>query len=239
MAETIEIKSTPTGPEAPAKTTPASERPAYLPEKFKTPEDLAKAYTDLEKKLGTSPKVEDKTTIEQPKTETNPEQQAPANVADFEAEFAREGKLSDDSYAKLEKQGFSKQVVDNYIAGQHARVEASQNEIFSTVGGKETYGQMVEWAKASMSPAEIQSFNQAVSSNDMNVIKLAVGGLHSRFVAANGRDPKLIGGERTVSGPAPFESTQQLVEAMRDPKYAKDPAYRKTVQDRLARSSIM
>ena len=36
-----------------------TQRPEWLPEKFKTPEDFAKSYTELEKKLGTVPKAPD------------------------------------------------------------------------------------------------------------------------------------------------------------------------------------
>jgi len=34
-----------------------AERPQWLPEKFKTPEDFAKSYSELEKKIGTQPKA--------------------------------------------------------------------------------------------------------------------------------------------------------------------------------------
>ena len=55
MSETITITEAETGPEAPQEEAPQdnqpSERPEWLPEKFKTPEDLAKSYSELEKKL--------------------------------------------------------------------------------------------------------------------------------------------------------------------------------------------
>ena len=53
MAETITITEEPTGPEAPmaAEQDNSSDRPDWLPEKFTSPEDLAKSYAELEKKL--------------------------------------------------------------------------------------------------------------------------------------------------------------------------------------------
>ena len=53
MAETITITEDETGPEAPVAEDNQSERPEWLPEKFKTPEDLAKSYNELSQKLGT------------------------------------------------------------------------------------------------------------------------------------------------------------------------------------------
>ena len=51
MSETITITEAETGPEAPQEEAQdnQSERPEWLPEKFKTPEDLAKSYSELEK----------------------------------------------------------------------------------------------------------------------------------------------------------------------------------------------
>lgn len=40
-------------------TTDTAQRPDWLPEKFKTPEDFAKSYSELEKKIGTQPKAPD------------------------------------------------------------------------------------------------------------------------------------------------------------------------------------
>jgi len=53
MAESITITEDPTGPEAPieAEQDNSSARPEWLPEKFQSPEDLAKSYAELEKKL--------------------------------------------------------------------------------------------------------------------------------------------------------------------------------------------
>jgi hypothetical protein len=84
------LSSPPTGSEKPAAaaaaTTPAAvdtnARPSWLPEKFKTPEQMAEAYSHLEAKLG-QPKSEDKKAPDQ----------APAN-----AEAAKpEDKKADDT----------------------------------------------------------------------------------------------------------------------------------------------
>lgn len=59
-AEAAPVEETNTAPsttEQVATLTDASERPGWLPEKFKSAEDLAKSYTELEKRLG-QPKAE-------------------------------------------------------------------------------------------------------------------------------------------------------------------------------------
>jgi hypothetical protein len=230
-------------------TTPPADRPAWLPEKFATAEDFAKSYTELEKKLGTgTTPPADKTaapTLEVPKTEEGARAQvenAGLNFDEINAEFAKDGKLSDATYEKLSKAGINKGVADGYIAGQQALAAQIRTEVFTAVGGEEAYTEMVTWAKDALSPADITAYNTAVNSGDKSAMKLAVDGLKARYTADNGSSPTLIGGGSgngaQVSGDV-FRSTAELTTAMKDPRYATDPAYRTDVANRLSRSNIM
>ena len=49
--ETVQVEGNITGAEAPIEEGVESERPEWLPEKFKSPEDMAKAYGELEKEF--------------------------------------------------------------------------------------------------------------------------------------------------------------------------------------------
>lgn len=53
LSESTENTETEAAVETPEVTPTSSDRPAWLPEKYKTGEDLAKAYKELESKLGT------------------------------------------------------------------------------------------------------------------------------------------------------------------------------------------
>ena len=201
---------------------------------------MAAAYAALETKLGGQTPPATETPATPPKTETPP-QTPPANVdmAKLSEEFEANGKLSDATYDALKAKGFDKGVVSNYIAGQQARAEQIRTDVFKTVGGEDKYTEMVTWAKGALTPAEANAYDEAVNSGDMAKINLAVSGLFGKYTNANGREPSLVGGTRGASGPAPFESVAQLTAAMRDSRYAKDPAYRKEVENRLAASSIL
>jgi hypothetical protein len=96
---------------------------------------------------------------------------------------------------------------------------------------------MVSWAQANMSEAEIDAYNTAVNSTNPDVIKMAVMGLKGRYEATNGAEPALVSGDLGGVTGAVFESWAQVREAMRDPKYAKDPAYRREVEQKLGRSN--
>jgi hypothetical protein len=97
---------------------------------------------------------------------------------------------------------------------------------------------MIQWAGDNLSPEEVEGFNQIINTQPMAAVKMAVTGLYARYTAVEGREPKLIGGRASKGSSDKFESTAQLVEAMSDPRYSKDPAYQRKVQEKLGRSSI-
>ena len=107
MAESITITEPETGPDAPiAEDNQASERPDWLPEKFNSPEDLAKSYTELEKKLSApkeTPADNEATTDE---TSTDDNESTIPNFDKFSQVFADGGALSVDSFAELEQMGY-------------------------------------------------------------------------------------------------------------------------------------
>ena len=226
---------------------PAS-RPEWLPEKFQSVEDMAKAYAALEAKLGGKPQDNPQADPANPNANPNanqagqnPEQalsEKGLDLSTFTAEFNVKGELSAESYAKLAAAGFDKQIVDNYINGQKAVAAQYETAVVSEVGGSEKYSEMVTWAKANMSDAEINAYNAAVSSGDVAQAKLAVLGLSAKFSKANGSEPRLVQGRTNSASGDVFESTAQLTEAMRDPRYSKDPSYRAKVQAKLARSNV-
>ena len=220
-------------------------RPEWLHEKFKSVEDMAKAYAELEAKMGGKPQDNPQTdpanAANTNQTGQNPEQalsEKGLDLSTFTTEFNSKGELSAESYAKLAAAGFDKQIVDNYINGQKAVAAQYETSVTAEVGGSEKYSEMVNWAKANLTDAEINAYNGAVSSGDLAQAKLAVLGLSAKFSKANGSEPRLVQGRTSSASGDVFESTAQLTEAMRDPRYAKDPAYRSKVQAKLARSNV-
>lgn len=218
------------------------ERPEWLPQKFKSPEDMAKAYSQLESKLGQGQQEQD-----QEEVETTGEETA-SDVAEllddkgldfdvFQQEYDENGELSDDAYAALEEAGFPRSVVDTWIQGQDALASQMTGEMYNIVGGQEDYNNMVSWAADTLPESEIDAFNATMTSQNPDMIRLAIQGLNARYRSE--AEPSLLqGGTGTVSSGGRFESNAELTAAMSDPRYSKDPAYRQQVADKLARSSL-
>lgn len=219
----------------------SEERPQWLPEKFKSPEEMAKAYQELESKLGKTetPKGElpdPNTANEEDATKTLSEKGL--DFSEFSKEFSEKGELSAESYKKLADAGIDKNIVDQYIEGQKARGVQYESTVKSEVGGDEKYTEMVAWAANNFTADEINAFNAAVNSGDINQARLAVLGLSAQYSKANGSEPNRMVGGGKAAGEDAFESTAQITEAMRDPRYKSDPAYRSKVQAKLARSNV-
>jgi len=219
-------------------------RPDWLPEKFKSVEDMAQAYSELEKKLGSNQEETPKEAEEEP----TPDADAPevVDVLDkagldfdvFQQEYNENGGLSEEAYKALEESGFSKTLVDSWIAGQEAIAQDMTQSVYQTVGGQEQYTGMVQWAAQSLPPAEVEAFNQAIETGDANIVSFAVQGLYARYRSEAGSAPKLVKGEVAPTSSGAFNSAAELTAAMRDPRYHNDPAYRQTVAEKLARSNV-
>ena len=100
------------------------------------------------------------------------------------------------------------------------------NDIQNAVGGEEAYSQMINWAKDNFTPQEIQAYDNALEIGDLNNINLALQALYFRYTDSVGVEGDMIQGKAAKSEGSKFESQAQVVKAMQDDRYEKDPAYR-------------
>lgn len=204
--------------------TPAAARPGWLPEKFQSPEDLANAYSELERKAsGTKPVGFD-------------------NLEQYSTEFYQNGDLSEESIQTITtNMGIPEQIVRAYVDGQKAVMETQFGSVMNLVGGEGQYAAMTEWAAEALPEDEIDAFNKIMDGGDMNTIKMAVQGLQARYAQTNGTQQtgRLIQGDTNGPSGGAFRSVAEIVQAMKDPRYAKDPAYRRDVEQRVALSNAL
>lgn len=238
--------------------------------KYKSVEDLEKAYKELQAKLSRGeslpPEAEDDNTADdQADSDSDEEDDKPAGDAreiygdliggkldeagidfqDMNVRWQQTGTLEPGDYEQLAEAGFNRDMVDAYLSG--LQYKATQDTALSvkevasikeSLGGEAEYNRMIQWAAANLSADEVEGFNQIINTQPMAAVKMAVTGLHARYSAVEGREPKLIGGRAPKGSNDKFESTAQLVAAMSDPRYSSDPAYQRKVQEKLSRSSI-
>jgi len=236
-----------------------AQQEGLLAGKYKDAAELEKAYVELQSKLGEksnkdsgevgdtkdSSEVEsEKTTEETEETsQTSPEAELITSASD---EFNENGKLSDETLEKFSAMS-SKDLVKAYMEAQANAPEdanitvedlsdASVNEVKNFVGGEKTYADIVNWASENLDQKSIDAFDSIVNTGSVDAIKLAVSGLKSQYDNANGYEGKMYTGKAPKTTKDVFRSQAELVEAMSDRRYDRDPAYRQDVIEKLERS---
>lgn len=200
-----------------------------------------------------------KETQEQPKEETVPVQETISSQeqAEQKAETSKENteeiieqknidytmlqtevdafdKLSDETRAKLNEAGITNEMIDVIEDGMKLKKEALIAERASVVGGVEKYNEILNWAGKNLSPDEIQEINSVQS---IFAQKAILKELQSRMNEKEGIPSNLVTGTGGASStPDIFESQAQMIEAIKNPLYAKDPAYRAKVTKKIAAS---
>lgn len=230
----------PTPPPPPAKAdTNAETKEPLLAGKFKTTEELAKAYQELQAKLGSAKATKSEEPANQPK-EGEDSLSIPAEAVtavteagfdmnELAAEFTANQGLTEATYEKLASKGFDKETVDTFIEGQQALAREYRSTVFSYAGGEDEYVALTSWAAQALSPEEKATFNSAVNGKDRNLAQLAVAGLQARMIGAVGKEPNLVSGKGSSSDGG-YESDAQMTADMKDPRFKSDPAFRALVQ---------
>jgi hypothetical protein len=223
------------GTPAPAGTPTPAPTDTLIDGKFKSQDDLLKAYKELEKKLGGKPADTPTPTPDAASLKMAPEVQdiltkAGLSEAALTDEYTKDGKLSDDTYAKLGAVGVPKSMVDAYVAGQAAAGAKFVSDVHALAGGPEAFGALTKWAQTNASPDDLKAYNAAIDSGDMGRIRLAVSAFNGAYKNAN---PSLVGG--TVAPLATgYRSQAEMNAAIQDPRYRKDEAYRADVYAKIA-----
>ena len=224
------------------------EQPAWLPDKFESPEDMARAYHELERKLSSnSESVTDSDEgTPPPQTPQLQVEEARKTLSDqgldydkYYNEYLENNTLSEESYKELNEKGMSTEMVNSWIDGQQAISDQLQNIAFNSVGGSEQYQTLIDWAGKSLAQNEIDSFNRALESSNPDDSLFAIKSLNARYQMEQGSSPNLLQGSTGGSSAEAFTSLAQMSEAMKDPKYQTDPAFREEVTRKLESSNLM
>ena len=216
--------------------------------KFKDAEALEQAYIELQKKLGEP--NEDKTDTPQQEVrdeeDTSEEEVNPnfdlLNKASQEF-YSNDGQVSAETLEELGKLD-SNELISAYIQmqGQQQQgndlTDAQASEIRALAGGDEAYGQLTQWAANSLDESYITAFDNIVETGDVRMIQLAVTGLKAEYEKANGFEGQMLTGKAAQPQVDVFRSQAEVVQAMSDPRYDSDPAYRQDVFNKLGRSNI-
>jgi hypothetical protein len=206
-----------------------AEQEARLAGKYRTTEELESAYLELQKKLGGQEQ-------EQEQPEETPE-------VDWLAEATRaineSGELSEELVNQIQSMD-SLEVFEAMKGGLPEGRDLSDGElsaVYQAVGGQDQYGNLISWAQDNFSETEIEAYDAMIETGNMAQINLALQALYYRYTDAMGSEGNMLQG-KPAAAEAVFRSQQELIQAMNDPRYDNDPAYRQDVLNKLDQSDL-
>ena len=116
--------------------------------------------------------------------------------------------------------------------------EAQAEELMEMVGGDKAYKSMLEWAGDNFAKEEVEMYDGVMESGNPNAIFFAVQALQARYNESVGSDGQLLTGRGAQNTDDSFKSQAELVAAMSDSRYDRDPAYRAELMRRLENSDV-
>ena len=230
----------------------AQEEANLLAGKFRDAEELEQAYLELQRKLGSRDTEEDTEEVAQYEEEEVEEYEyspGAALIQEASAEYyTNGGPLSEETLAKFSEMS-SQDLVQAYMQLQANQPQQEQAEavdlserevnfIQNSVGGEQSYAQMVQWAADNLDPSYVDAFDNVIESGNVQAIQLAVAGLRSEYERSVGYEGQMYSGKAARQQVDAFRSQAEVVRAMSDPRYEQDPAYRQDIFDKLERSNI-
>ena len=216
--------------------------------KYENAQELEKAYIELEKKIGEKDATESSTNTEEAeeKTEEKADDEEAVSVLD-KLWGERDDGFSDETLKELAQTnpGELAKLHLQYRAQKQQQEEAAKGlsdadiaELKGLVGGEQDYQGLISWAETSLTKDEQDMYDTVMDRGDKLACYFAVQALMARYKDAVGTDGRLIQGKPPSSGGNTFRSQAELVKAMSDPRYERDPAYRTDIQEKLKRSEV-
>ncbi len=149
-----------------------------------------------------------------------------------ESEASEEGEQEEAPEEVLENQEEQEESSKEVLSEEQA------DQLFEMVGGKQAYKSMLDWAGQSLSKEEVKMYDSVMADGNPNAIFFAVQALNSKYTDAVGKEGQLLTGKGSNQKNDSFRSQAELVKAMSDPRYDKDPAYRSDIMRKLENSDI-
>ena len=160
------------------------------------------------------------------------------DFAGLENEYMNNGGLSQQSYETLEKAGYPKAVVDGMLAGWEAASTRFVNDVHALAGGQEEFARIQQFV-SSQNQDVINAFNATLDSENLTQIRMAFEGIKGQMVKQYGTQrPSIVGNAAPSVDRSGYESTDEMIKDMSDPRYQKDAKFTREVYRKVKYSKL-
>ena len=203
--------------------------------KFRSQDDLLRAYQELERKQSQA-SGPDSEGLAQPQRYTaeqvveywgedvvNAVGEAGLDMADLMWQADNGGDISEHYDALAQAVGVPRQVVENYVAKTQVEADgavelsdAEQTAIVNEIGGREAFDSLAKWARdgGGMTEAELDDYNAIEQSGNVAAIRWALKAMQAKRAQSQPSEPKLIRGQAPAETKRAFKSNAEVLEAM-------------------------
>ena len=229
-----------------------AEQEGLLAGKYNSPQELEKAYLELQSKLGQNETANegegetDDSELSEETPETSPAYDLIMQAS--EEYYGNENTLSPETIEKFSEMSstdlvnaYVQSIKNNPAAQQQQEVDipdAQVNQIQNSVGGEKQYTNIVSWAANNLPEKQVLAYDNLVASGNVEAITLAIQGLKAQYDNAFGNEGRTLQGRAPRNSDGIFKSQAELISAMSDPRYESDEAYRDSVMDKLNASDL-
>lgn len=216
------------------------EQETMLAGKYKNAEELEAAYIELQKKLGSTNNQEENT--ESTEEEEEEEVVTSENTLFDKLWEESQNEFKEETLTELRNskpEDLAKMYLE-YRTNTPTKTisEKDAGSLKKSVGGEQVYNQMLQWAGKNLNESEISMYDSVMDSGDRNAAFFAMQTLAMRYNSNINNEGKLIQGKAPSNQRAGFKSQAEVVSAMQDPRYDRDPAYRQMVMAKLESSNV-
>ena len=222
----------------------AEQEQQLLAGKYKSAEELERGYLELQKRLSSSSNEETPTeqATEEP-VEEEAEAEVDTDLFDTIMESYRTGEWDEETVnevSKMDPIDVANMFLEKQGEAQQGQVATQEeiDQIQESIGGSDEYQNMIQWAGQNLSDNEIAMYDRVMDQGDPYAMFFAVQALNARYQDAIGYDGEMLTGNAPRNTADAFRSQAELVAAMSDPRYDKDPAYRQDIAEKLERSNL-
>ena len=218
----------------------ANDQETMLAGKYKNAEELEAAYIELQKKLGDN--SESSEVAEEETEETEEEESTDSSLFDRLWDESKGEEFSEDILKELSESNPT-DLAKMYLDYRNSKPQDEISEkdaatLVDSIGGEERYSDMMKWALDNIADAEIDMYDSVMESGDRNAAFFAMQALSYKYGESVGVEGKLVQGKAPTETAKGFKSQAEVVAAMQDPRYDRDPAYRQEIMAKLESSNV-
>lgn len=214
------------------------EQAQLLAGKYESAEELERAYVELQQRFSSNESTPEETDVSE-------EDDQEPDVDLMEALWQQSQDEFDPDTLEQLSQADPVDIAQAYLDLRSQGVESDDRQLdqgeiqglYDMVGGQEQYTEMLQWASNNCEADMINAYDAVMQKGDPASCFFAVQALAFRMAEMEGWQPQdFLNGSTPLQTADIYRSQAEVVQAMNDPRYDTDPAYRQDIMNKLERS---